>query len=46
MFESHGLKEANGVRAPISKYSNEAENDPVLLTTVPKQRGEPTIREF
>ena len=46
MLESHGLKEANGVRAPISEEANEVENDPVLLTTVPRQRGEPTIRDF
>ena len=46
MFESHGLKEANGVRAPISEEANEVENDPVLLITVPRQRGEPTIRDF
>ena len=46
MLESHGLKETNGVRAPISEEANEVENDPVLLTTVPKQRGKPTIRDF
>uniref|UniRef100_A0AAV1U0S4 Uncharacterized protein n=1 Tax=Peronospora matthiolae TaxID=2874970 RepID=A0AAV1U0S4_9STRA len=46
MLESHGLKEANGVRAPISEEANEVEKDPVLLTTVPRQRGERTIRNF
>ena len=46
MLEIHGLKEANGVRAPISEEANEVGNDLVLLTTVPKQRGEPKILEF
>uniref|UniRef100_A0AAV1UFG5 Reverse transcriptase n=1 Tax=Peronospora matthiolae TaxID=2874970 RepID=A0AAV1UFG5_9STRA len=46
MLETHGLKEASGVRAPISEESNEVEKDPVLLTNVPRQRGEPTIRDF
>lgn len=46
MLDNHGLMEANGVRAPIGEEANEEEKSPVLLTTVPRQRGEPTIHDF
>ena len=46
MLENHGLMEANGVRVPIDEEANEVEKDPVLLKMVPRQRGQPTIRDF
>uniref|UniRef100_A0AAV1T074 Reverse transcriptase Ty1/copia-type domain-containing protein n=1 Tax=Peronospora matthiolae TaxID=2874970 RepID=A0AAV1T074_9STRA len=36
MHESHGLKEENGVRAPISEEADKVRKGPVLLTTGPR----------
>ena len=46
MLDNHGLMEANGVRVPIGEEANGVEKEPMLLTKVPRRRGEPTIRNF